>query len=346
MQRRICRRIVDAHYSHTTGTVAMHRIVRLFCALALLSAATLRCALAQDYPDKPVRLIVPWPAGGLVDIAARVMATSLQSALGQPFVVENKPGAGGAIGAETVAKATPDGYTLALTTSALNMNAALKRTPRYSIANEFTPVAAVAYAPSVLVARNGLGVKTVTELVALARSKPGKLTYASAGQGSPAHLYGELFKSLAKVDMLHVPYKGAPQAMADLMAGEVDMLFANAAVALPQIKADRVRALAVTSARTFSAIPELPTLIEAGLPTFQADQWLGILAPRGTPPAVVQKLRETIAQALVRDEVRAKFSQNGMSAAPAATSAEFTAVLNREFDTWKTLVESANLKAD
>ncbi|MFM7255175.1 MAG: Bug family tripartite tricarboxylate transporter substrate binding protein [Betaproteobacteria bacterium] len=324
----------------------MHRIVRLFCALALLSAATLRCALAQDYPDKPVRLIVPWPAGGLVDIAARVMATSLQSALGQPFVVENKPGAGGAIGAETVAKATPDGYTLALTTSALNMNAALKRTPRYSIANEFTPVAAVAYAPSVLVARNGLGVKTVTELVALARSKPGKLTYASAGQGSPAHLYGELFKSLAKVDMLHVPYKGAPQAMADLMAGEVDMLFANAAVALPQIKADRVRALAVTSARTFSAIPELPTLIEAGLPTFQADQWLGILAPRGTPPAVVQKLRETIAQALVRDEVRAKFSQNGMSAAPAATSAEFTAVLNREFDTWKTLVESANLKAD
>jgi len=324
----------------------MHRIVRLFCALALLSAAALRCALAQDYPDKPVRLIVPWPAGGLVDIAARVMATSLQSALGQPFVVENKPGAGGAIGAETVAKATPDGYTLALTTSALNMNAALKRTPRYSIANEFTPVAAVAYAPSVLVARNGLGVKTVTELVALARSKPGKLTYASAGQGSPAHLYGELFKSLAKVDMLHVPYKGAPQAMADLMAGEVDMLFANAAVALPQIKADRVRALAVTSARTFSAIPELPTLIEAGLPTFQADQWLGILAPRGTPPAVVQKLRETIAQALVRDEVRAKFSQNGMSAAPAATSAEFTAVLNREFDTWKTLVESANLKAD
>ncbi len=325
----------------------MNRLVRSsICALALLTAAALPCAHAQDYPDKPVRLVVPWPAGGLVDIAARLMGTSLQSTLGQPFVVENKPGAGGAIGADTVAKATPDGYTLALTTSALNMNAALKRTPGFSITNEFTPVAAVAYAPSVLVARNGLGVKTVAELIALARTKPGKLTYASAGPGSPAHLYGELFKSLAKVDMLHVPYKGAPQAMTDLMAGEVDVLFANAAVALPQIKADRVRALAVTSAQPFAATPDLPTLIDAGLPTFEADQWLGILAPRGTPPAVVQRLRTAVAQALAKDDVRAKLSQNGMSAAPAATSADFAAVLNREFDTWQTLVKSANLKAD
>ena len=325
----------------------MNRLVRSsICAVALLTAAALPCAHAQDYPDKPVRLVVPWPAGGLVDIAARLMGTSLQSTLGQPFVVENKPGAGGAIGADTVAKATPDGYTLALTTSALNMNAALKRTPGFSIANDFIPVAAVAYAPSVLVARNGLGVKTVAELIALARAKPGKLTYASAGPGSPAHLYGELFKSLAKVDMLHVPYKGAPQAMTDLMAGEVDVLFANAAVALPQIKADRVRALAVTSAQPFAATPDLPTLIEAGLPTFEADQWLGILAPRGTPPAVVQRLRTTIAQTLAKDDVRAKLSQNGMSAASAATTAEFTAVLNREFDTWQTLVKSANLKPE
>jgi tripartite-type tricarboxylate transporter receptor subunit TctC len=325
----------------------MNRLVRSsICALALLTAAALPCAHAQDYPDKPVRLVVPWPAGGLVDIAARLMGTSLQSTLGQPFVVDNKPGAGGAIGADIVAKATPDGYTLALTTSALNMNAALKRTPGFSIANEFTPVAAVAYAPSVLVARNGLGVKTVAELIALARAKPGKLTYASAGPGSPAHLYGELFKSLAKVDMLHVPYKGAPQAMTDLMAGEVDVLFANAAVALPQIKADRVRALAVTSAQPFAATPDLPTLIDAGLPTFEADQWLGILAPRGTPPAVVQRLRAAIAQTLAKDDVRAKLSQNGMSAASAATTAEFTAVLNREFDTWQSLVKSANLKPE
>jgi tripartite-type tricarboxylate transporter receptor subunit TctC len=316
------------------------------CALTLLAAAAFAPAHGQEYPDKPVRLIVPWPAGGLVDIAARLVGTSLQTSLGQPFVVENRPGAGGAIGADAVAKSPPDGYTLVLTTSALNMNAALKRTPGFSIANEFVPVAPVAYAPSVLVVRNALGVKTVAELIALARAKPGKLTYASAGPGSPAHLYGELFKSMAKVEMLHVPYKGAPQAMSDLMAGEVDLLFANAAVALPQLKGDRVRALAVTSVQRFAAAPELPTLVESGLPAFEADQWLGILAPRGTPPAVLQRLRTAIAQALARDEVRAKLSQSGMSAAAAATPAEFTAALNREFDTWQALVKSANLKAE
>jgi len=325
----------------------MKRLIRSFiCALTMLAAVAFAPAHGQEYPDKPVRLVVPWPAGGLVDIAARLVGTNLQSILGQPFLVENNPGAGGAIGADTVAKAAPDGYTLALTTSALNMNAALKRTPGFSIANDFVPIAAVAYAPSVLVVRNGLGVKTVAELIALARAKPGKLSYASAGPGSPAHLYGELFKALAKVEMLHVPYKGAPQAMTDLMAGEVDVLFANAAVALPQMKGERVRALAVTSVQRFAAAPELPTLVEAGLPTFEADQWLGILAPRGTPPAVVQRLRTAIAQTLAKDEVRAKLSQSGMSAAAAATPAEFTAALNRELDTWQALVKSANLQAD
>ena len=316
------------------------------CALAMLAVAVVTPARGQEYPDKPVRLVVPWPAGGLVDIAARLVGTSLQSTLGQPFVIENKPGAGGAIGADAVAKAAPDGYTLVLTTSALNMNAALKRTPAFSIANDFVPVAAVAYAPSVLVVRNSLGVRTIPELIALARARPGKLNYASAGLGSPAHLYGELFKSMARVEMLHVPYKGAPQAMNDLMAGEVDMLFANAAVALPQIRADRVRALAVTSVQRLAAAPELPTLVEAGLPTFEADQWLGILAPRGTPPAVVQRLRAAIAQTLVKDEARAKLSQSGMSPAVAATPAEFTAALDREFETWLALVKSANLKPE
>lgn len=314
--------------------------------LAMLAIAAVMPARAQDYPDKPVRLVVPWPAGGLVDIAARLAGAGLQSQLGQPFVIENKPGAGGAIGADAVSHAAPDGYTLVLTTSALNMNAALKRVPGFSISNDFAPVAAVAYAPSVLVVRPSLGVKTVPELIALARTKPGKISYASAGQGSPAHLYGELFKSLAKVDMVHVPYKGAPQAMSDLLAGEVDLLFANAAVAVPQIKADRVRALAVTSVQRFAAAPELPTLVEAGLPGFEADQWLGILAPRGTPPIVIQRLRTAIAQTLSKDETRAKLAQSGMSAAGPATSAEFTALLNREFDTWQALVKSANLKPE
>ena len=315
-------------------------------ALAAFTAAAALPAAASEYPDKPVRLVVPWPAGGLVDIAARTSGTTLQAAMGQPFVVENKPGAGGSIGADAVAKAAPDGYTLLLTTSALNMNAAIKRTPSYSAANEFIPIAAVAYAPSVLVVRSSLGVSSVQELIALARSKPDKLSYASAGQGSPAHLYGEFFKSLAGVEMLHVPYKGAPQAINDLIAGEVDVLFANAAVALPQIKGGRVRALAVTSAQRFPALPDMPTMAEAGLPKFNADQWLAILAPRGTPPAVVQRLRTEIDKMLVRDDVRAALSQSGMTAASASTPAEFTASLNREFETWLSVVRSANIKPE
>jgi tripartite-type tricarboxylate transporter receptor subunit TctC len=315
-------------------------------ASAWLATAFMLPAAASEYPDKPVRLVVPWPAGGLVDIAARTSGTSLQAAMGQPFVVENKPGAGGGIGADAVAKASPDGYTLLLTTSALNMNAAIKRTPAYSVANEFIPIAAVAYAPSVLVVRSSLGVSSVAELTALAKSKPDKLSYASAGQGSPAHLYGELFKSLAGVEMLHVPYKGAPQAINDLIAGEVDVLFANAAVALPQIKGGRVRALAVTSAQRFPALPDMPTMAEAGLPKFNADQWLAILAPRGTPPAVVQRLRIEIDKMLVRDDVRAALSQSGMTAAAASTPAEFTSVLNREYEIWLSVVKSANIKPE
>jgi tripartite-type tricarboxylate transporter receptor subunit TctC len=315
-------------------------------ASAWLATAFMLPAAASEYPDKPVRLVVPWPAGGLVDIAARTSGTSLQAAMGQPFVVENKPGAGGGIGADAVAKASPDGYTLLLTTSALNMNAAIKRTPAYSVANEFIPIAAVAYAPSVLVVRSSLGVSSVAELTALAKSKPDKLSYASAGQGSPAHLYGELFKSLAGVEMLHVPYKGAPQAINDLIAGEVDVLFANAAVALPQIKGGRVRALAVTSAQRFPALPDMPTMAEAGLPKFNADQWLAILAPRGTPPAVVQRLRIEIDKMLVRDDVRAALSQSGMTAAAASTPAEFTSVLNREYEIWLSVVKSANIKSE
>ena len=315
-------------------------------ALAGFAAAAALPAGASEYPDKPVRLVVPWPAGGLVDIAARTSGTALQAALGQPFVVENKPGAGGSIGADAVAKAAPDGYTLVLTTSALNMNAAIRRTPAYSVTNEFIPIAAVAYAPSVLVVRSALGVNSVPELIALARSKPDKLSYASAGQGSPAHLYGELFKSLAGVEMLHVPYKGAPQAINDLIAGEVDVLFANAAVALPQIKGGRVRALAVTSAQRFPALPDMPTMAEAGLPKFNADQWLAILAPRGTPPSVVQRLRTEIDRMLVRDDVRAALSQSGMTAAAASTPADFVSSLNREYEIWLSVVKSANIKPE
>ena len=318
---------------------------------ALFATATLLAGYApppaaQDYPSKPVHMVVPWPAGGLVDIAARIAAKELQAGMGQPVVVDNKPGAGGVIGADIVAKSAPDGYTLVLTTSALTMNAALDRKLPFNVSADFVPIAAFAYAPSVLVVHPSAGIGSVADLVSRAKARPGKLTYASAGTGSPAHLSGELLKTMAGIDLLHVPYKGAPQAITDLMAGRVDTQFANATVALPQIKAGTVRPLAVTSARRFAALPDVPTLAEAGLPNFEADQWLGILVPAGTPAKVQQRLRAETDKALAKEEVRAALAQSGMTVARAATLPEFAAYIKQDLDKWAQVVKAANIKQD
>jgi tripartite-type tricarboxylate transporter receptor subunit TctC len=291
-------------------------------------------------------MIVPWPAGGLVDIAARAVAKELQASMGQPFVVDNRVGAGGVIGADLAAKAPPDGYTLTLTTSAINMNAALGQKLPFDVGNDFAPVAAVAYAPSVVVVNVGLAAKTVQELTALARARPGKLSYASAGIGSPAHLATELYKSTMGLDIAHIPYKGAPQAITDLIAGHVDILFANAAVALPQIRAGAVRAIAVTGAQRFSALPELPTMAESGVKDFEADQWLGILAPRATPPAVLRRLRTEIDRALVSESMRTALTASGMSVAPVATLEQFSGYLKADLTKWTDVVKRAQIKAD
>jgi len=318
---------------------------------ALVPAAVLAvgygpCAAAQDYPSKAVRVIVPWPPGGLVDLPARIVGEKLQAALGQPFVVENKPGAGGVIGAEQVARAAPDGYTIALTTSALNMNAALRKSLPFEVAKDFEPVAVVAYAPSVLVVHPSLGVKSVQELVALAKSKPGKLSYASAGPGTPAHLSAELFKSMLGLDIVHVPYKGAPPAMADQVAGRVEFHFANAAVALPQVRAAKVRALAVTSPKRFGPLPEVPTMIEAGVPNFEADQWIGYLVPRGTPRPVIDRLSAEVNKALAQEEIKATLAKSGMTAAPAGTPAEFAGYLKQDLAKWVGVVKAANIQPE
>ncbi|MEY4213374.1 MAG: tripartite tricarboxylate transporter substrate binding protein [Burkholderiaceae bacterium] len=314
--------------------------------LALIASCCSLPVLAQDYPVKPVRMIVPWPAGGLVDIAARAVAKELQASMGQPFVVDNRVGAGGVIGADLAAKAPPDGYTLTLTTSAINMNAALGQKLPFDVGNDFAPVAAVAYAPSVVVVNVGLAAKTVQELTALARARPGKLSYASAGIGSPAHLATELYKSTMGLDIAHIPYKGAPQAITDLIAGHVDILFANAAVALPQIRAGAVRAIAVTGAQRFSALPELPTMAESGVKDFEADQWLGILAPRATPPAVLRRLRTEIDRALVSESMRTALTASGMSVAPVATLEQFSGYLKADLTKWTDVVKRAQIKAD
>lgn len=316
------------------------------CAFALIAGLLSLSAIAQDYPAKPVRMIVPWPAGGLVDIAARTVGKELQASMGQPFVIDNKAGAGGVIGADMVAKAAPDGYTLALTTSALNMNAALGQKLPFDVASDFVPVAVVAYAPAVVVVNVGLAARTVQELTALARARPGKLSYASAGIGSPAHLATELYKSTMGLDIAHIPYKGAPQAITDLIAGHVDILFANAAVALPQIRAGAVRAIAVTGAERFSALPDLPTMAESGVKDFEADQWLGILAPRATTPAILQRLRAEIDRALRTEALRTALTASGMSVASVATLEQSSAYLRADLTKWTEVVRRAQIKAD
>jgi tripartite-type tricarboxylate transporter receptor subunit TctC len=325
----------------------MNHSIKIALALCvLIGSAFAPNSLAQGYPAKPVRIVVPWPPGGLVDIAGRVVGDRLQAALGQPVLIENKPGAGGIIGAEQVAKAAPDGYTIALTTSALNMNAALRAKLPFDVSRDFEPVAAVAYAPAILVVHPSLGVKSVQELVALAKARPGKLSYASAGPGTPAHLLAELFKSMLGLDIVHVPYKGAPPAMTDQIAGRIDFHFANAAVALPQMNAGKVRALAVTSAKRFAAAPDVPTMAEAGVPNFEADQWIGYLAPRGTPPAVIERLRVEVNKALLAEDVRAVLVKNGMSPADSASTREFAAYLKQDLAKWSGVVKSANIQPD
>jgi len=318
-------------------------IFRIFTSCIFLSICLIQSVVAKDYPDRPVKLIVPWPAGGLVDIAGRVTSKTLQTSLSQPFIVDNKLGAGGILGADSVAKAPADGYTLLLTTSALNINNAIRISQPYDVANDFVPISLIAWSPFVLVASQSLGVTSVQELIQLAKSKPGKLTYASAGVGSPAHLSGELFKSMAGIDILHVPYKGAPQAMTDLISGQVDLLFANSSVALTQIKASKVRPLAVTSLQRYKGLPDVPTMNEAGVAKFEADQWLCIFAPAGTPPAVQVFLRNEFEKSLNNIEVRSTLEQNGMSVAAASTQAELAAFLKQDREKWVRVVKSANI---
>jgi tripartite-type tricarboxylate transporter receptor subunit TctC len=303
-------------------------------------------AVAQDYPAKPVRIVVPWPAGGLVDVAARQVAVRLQAALGQPVVVDNRVGAGGVIGADLVAKAPADGYTVLLTTSGLTINAALRTRMPFDAVKDLEPVAAVGYAPSVLVVQAGSNLRTVQELVAYAKSRPGSLSYASAGVGSPAHLSAELFKSQLGLFAVHIPYTGAPAAMNDQIAGRVDFHFANTAVALPQIKAGKVRALAVTSARRLPGLPDVPTLAESAAPDFEADQWVGMLVPRGTPPAVVQRLAGEVNKALATEDLRAALAVAGMTPAAPGTPAGFSSYFRSDLAKWAGVVKAANIQPE
>jgi len=315
-------------------------------ALVLLAGVLASGAHAQSYPAKPIRLVVPWPAGGVVDLAARQMGIRLQTALGQPVVVENKLGAGGNIGADMVAKAPADGYTLLLTSSALTVSTAVGAKMQFDAVKDLERVALVGYAPSVLVVSASSKIQTVQDLIKAARAQPGALSYASAGVGSPAHMTAELFKSRKELFILHIPYTGAPAAMVDQIAGRIDFHFSNAAVALPQVKAGKVRALAVTSAQRMAGLPQVPTMMEAGVEKFEADQWLGMLAPKGTPPEVVQKLAAEVNKVLAQEEYAAALANAGMSAAKAGKPEGFDAYFKQDLAQWTAVVKSAGIKPE
>ena len=303
-------------------------------------------AAAQAYPDRPIKVVVPWPAAGIVDIAGRVIADKLQTELGQPVVIDNKAGAGGMIGADSVARAAPDGYTLLLTSSGLNMNVALGRQLSVDLSKAYEPIRVVAWAPAFLVAYPGLKVDSVKDLVALAKTKPGELAYASAGTGSPAHFAAEMFRSEVGIDVIHVPYKGAPPAMNDQIAGRVAYHFANAAVALPQIKAGTVTALAITAAKRSALVPSVPTMAEAGYPGFKASQWLGFFAPAGTPKEIVDRLAVSISKVLDNPEVRADLERQAMEVDGNSTPEEFAGMMKTDLKRWQEVVTKANIKVN
>ncbi|TAJ96277.1 MAG: tripartite tricarboxylate transporter substrate binding protein [Reyranella sp.] len=302
-------------------------------------------ARAQAYPSKPVRLIVPYSAGGGADTTARLIAPKLQEALGQTIVVENKPGAGGMIGDEIVAKAAPDGHTLLIGAFAHAVNPALFPKMPFRTPGDFAPVSLLVTVPELMVITPSHPAKTVAELVALAKAQPGKLSYASSGNGSAQHLAAELFKMRTGTDIQHVPYKGGALAVADVAAGHVPFYFGNMSAALPQARGGRVRPLAVTSAARSPAAPEVPTLAEAGVPDCEISEWNALIAPAGTPPAVIARLHAEIAKIMRMEEIKAKFADLGADAI-GSTPDELAAFLRAEMTKWAEVVKAANIKVE
>ena len=322
------------------------RVLPLVAIVACTATAGSALGQAPAYPAKPIRLVVPFPPGGATDILARDVAQKLTEAWGQSVVVDNRPGAGGNIGAELVAKAAPDGYTLLMGTVGTHaINASLYAKMPYDHIKDFAPVILVAGVPNVLVVNPALPVNSVAELIAYAKANPGKLNFASSGNGTSIHLSGELFKVMAGVQMTHVPYKGSAPAVQDLISGQVQLMFDNLPPSLPQIKAGKLRALAVTSTTRAPALPDVPTMAEAGLPGFEASSWFGVLAPAGTPPAIVAKLNAEIAKWLATPEAKERLSKQGANAAGGSPE-DFVKHIAAETTKWAKVVKDSGAKID
>ena len=299
-------------------------------------------AAAPEYPTKPVRMIVVFPPGSGTDIAARLMAQELSAQLGKQFVVDNRPGAGGMMGAEAAVNSNPDGYTLLMVSSSYTINPSVYARMPYDPKKDLTPITMIASTPYVFAAHPTVPAKTVAQLVSLAKAKPGQLNYATGGVGVGSHLAGELFKSTANVDIVMVPYKGAPQATADVMAGQVQLAFITFPTGLPLVKSGKLNGLGVTSLKRLAVVPDIPTLAESGMPGFDVETWFGLLAPAGTPGAIVTRLHREVATALGKEPIRDKLSSQGYQTV-ANTPTEFGSVIAREIDKWARVVKVAKI---
>jgi len=314
-------------------------------ALLIAVSATAHAAstyLRQEYPTKAIRFIVPFAPGGGTDIIARIIASQLNEALGQAVVVDNRGGAGSTVGTDLTAKAPADGYTILLGNISLAFNASLYKALPYNALTDLAPVTLVAVQPNIVVIHPSVPAKSINELVAAARAKPGLLAYASAGTGSGTHLAGEMLKMSLKIDLLHIPYKGTGPALTDLIGGQVQMMVSTFASALPHVRSGRLRALGVTSAKRSRAAPDIPTLIEAGVPGYDYSTWYGVLAPAGTPRAIIDKLNRTLRSTLALEDMKQKFDAQGVEPL-ASTPAEFSSYLKTETEKWTKVVRAAGI---
>lgn len=313
--------------------------------LVLAGLAAAPAAVAQGFPEKPVRIVVPFPPGGGNDIIVRAMTEDMSRSLGQQVLVDNKPGAGTVIGTDLVAKAAPDGYTILIASFAFAVNPSLLPRLPYDHPRAFTPITLIGRSPNIVIVPPDRPFKTMAELIGHARANPGKLNYGSFGNGTSGHLGPELFKIMAKVDILHVPYKGTGQAITDLLGGRLDMMFATVSGGAAQVRSGKLRALAVTSATRSPAYPDVPTIAESGVPGFAAETWYGIMGPAGLPPAIIARLHGAIKSAVETDAFKRKAEADGLNV-EVGEGAELARLIEEEERRWRPVVKEANIKPD
>ncbi|MFN9154435.1 MAG: tripartite tricarboxylate transporter substrate binding protein [bacterium] len=320
-------------------------IVGALAAVMPIQNAVAQAPVGRDWPTRTLRLVVPFPPGSGVDIVSRHVAPRLSEGLGQPVVIDNRGGAGGVVGAEVAAKSPADGYTLLMGTAGILTVVPALAKVNYNVQRDFAPVSVVASVPSVLVVHPSLPVKTVRDLVALARVRPGSINYATTGNGTLPHLAAEFLRLRASIDIVHVPYKGSAPAITDLLGGQVEMFFANMLSAMPHVTSGRLRAVAVSSAKRSAVLPAVPTMIEAGYPDFEASTWFGLLAPSGVPAEIVQRLHAEVVKLLAGRELQQRLASEG-AVAVGTTPTEFAAYIRSETEKWTRVVKAAQIRAE